>query len=69
MNLLDAPTTYQPSPVMASGATIFQARAVQVGSNPIHCICPQCHQQIITRVDYVCLVKIKRMFLFLHFLI
>ena len=39
---------------MLAGTTFVQARSVQVGSNPIHCICPQCRQQIITRVDYVC---------------
>ena len=32
---------------------LVQARSVQVGSNPIHCICSNCRQQIITRVDYV----------------
>ena len=69
MNLLDAPTTYQPSTAMASGVIVFQERPMSVGSNPIHCLCPQCHQQIITRVDYVIYsVKIERI-CFLHSII
>ncbi|CAF1367913.1 unnamed protein product [Adineta steineri] len=43
---------YQQAPVMMSGPTVIQAHAVKVGHNPVHCICPQCHQQIVTRVDY-----------------
>ncbi len=47
---------------MAAGPTIYQARAIQVGSHPVHCICPQCHQQIITRVDHVYFDKLERIF-------
>ncbi len=65
--LIDGQTTYQQVPVMAPGTTIIQARPLQLGSNPIHCICPQCHQQIVTRVDHVCLNEIER--IFIHFII
>lgn len=47
---------------MASGATMIQPRPIQVGHNAVHCICPHCHQQIITRVDYVCIQRIKEDF-------
>jgi hypothetical protein len=48
---------------MAARATIVQTRPVQVGHNPVHCICPQCHQQIITRVDHVCINEIETIFI------
>ena len=47
--------SYQQSPVM--GAALppagVQMRAVRFGRDPVHCICPNCRQQIVTRVDYV----------------
>ncbi len=54
---------------MLAQPTIIQARPISVGSNPVHCFCPQCHQQIITRVDYVCLNQIekKKIYSFLLF--
>ncbi len=64
-NFLDVQTTYQQAPAMAAGTTIIQTRPIQVGHNPVHCICPQCHQQIITRVDYVCINEIEK--IFIHF--
>lgn len=51
---------------MMGGPTIIQTRAVQVGHNPMHCICPQCHQQIVSRVDYVCINATKDLKSFLH---
>jgi len=48
---------------MAAGTTIVQTRPIQVGHSPVRCICPQCHQQIITRVDYVCINSIKKIFI------
>jgi hypothetical protein len=47
---------------MAAGPTIIHTRSVKVGHNPLQCICPQCHQQIVTRVDHVCTSKIEKIF-------
>ncbi|CAF0866166.1 unnamed protein product [Rotaria sp. Silwood1] len=44
--------TYQQVPVSAPGPILVGTHIVQLGRNPIHCICPHCHQQIVTRVDY-----------------
>lgn len=56
-------TAYQQAPVMMAGPTIIQTSPGYVGHNPVHCICPQCHQQIITRVEYVRMNKIERIFI------
>ena len=53
----------QQAPVMMAGPTIVHAHPVQVGHNPVHCFCPQCHQQIVSRVDYVRINKIEKYFL------
>jgi hypothetical protein len=54
-HFLDGPTAYQQIPSMAAGPTIVQSRTVQVGHHAVHCICPRCHQQIVTLVNYVCI--------------
>ncbi|CAF4410710.1 unnamed protein product, partial [Rotaria socialis] len=52
----DAPNysqaSYQQVPVSPSGTILVRTHSVHVGRNPINCVCPQCHQQIMTRVDY-----------------
>ena len=50
---LDAPTTYQPVPVLVENSAAFPGRSIQIGRHPVHCVCPQCHQQIVTYVNYV----------------
>ncbi|CAF1338282.1 unnamed protein product [Adineta ricciae] len=46
-------TTYPVSPsMMQPSQTVIRPGNIQVGHNPVHCICPQCHQQIVSRVDY-----------------
>ena len=47
---LDTPTTYAPPP---RSPMVVQTQSVRVGHHPVHCFCPYCHQQIVTRVDYV----------------
>ena len=39
-----------PSPILAN--------PIRIGFDPIHCICSQCHRQIITQVDRVCMNKV-----------
>ena len=49
--------SYQQSPVMGAAAAAppagVQMRTVRFGRDPVHCICPNCRQQVVTRVDYV----------------
>ena len=48
---LDEPTTYQQTPLISSNpGVIVQSR---FGRNPVHCVCPQCHQQIVTHIAHV----------------
>ncbi|CAF3610542.1 unnamed protein product [Rotaria sordida] len=44
--------SYQQVPVTEARPILVGAHAVPLGRNPIHCICPHCHQQVVTRVDY-----------------
>ena len=50
---LDNQTTYQQGPVMGEGPRVVPAHAVHVGRRPIHCICPQCHQQVVSYTNHV----------------
>jgi hypothetical protein len=55
MNFLDSQTTYQQqAPLLAVNPGMLQPGAVRFGGNPVHCVCPHCHSQIITGVDRVC---------------
>jgi hypothetical protein len=41
---------FQQAPLMANA----QMNTISVGRKPVHCICPQCHQQIVTTMNHVC---------------
>jgi hypothetical protein len=64
-NFLDDRTAYQQGPIILTEPTVIQTRPAYVGRNPVHCICPQCHQQIVSRVEYVCINTMER--IFIHF--
>ena len=53
----DNQPTYQQQQTHAvfTGVTAVPTHPIRIGRSPVQCICPRCHQQIITRVDYVCM--------------
>lgn len=46
-------SSFLDSPPIIDNPAQLPGHPVRIGRHPVHCICPQCHQQIVTYVNYV----------------